>query len=440
LLFAAVALFVWPAVAHGDLGVSFAGCVTADESVAAKGPCVLAPPPSNFGSAMNFPSAMGLSPDASSLYATGSFTSSVVHYQRQGASGALSFSDCLTGNFGGPCNQIATVHTTTDSGLDLVNALAVSHDGRFVYTTSGANGGDSTVMSFARDPLTGSLSFRSCVTGSTEMNNANPGVCTMLPGAPPNPTMPSPALDRPTGIAISPNDRFIYVSLEFGIATFQRDPSSGTFSFEGCLTSLAATSPPCVHARTNVVDDSRTPLIAPDGQSLYLADQHGGNVATFNLDPANGSIGFRSCITENSRLQPSCTLARTARSRSYGRARRAHRPGVERKRSLAVRDLQVRIAGGVQTQSEQRQPDRDGVHGRRARIPRLHGHPGRHSAGRGQRPGRRPGDGGEPERSPALRCGGRGFLARRLQAQRRKREAVVSRLRDCERKARAAGE
>ncbi len=310
-----------PAVARPGgvgLGVSFAGCVTADESVAAKGACTLAPPPSDFGQAMRFPSALALAPDASSLYVTGSFTSSVVHYQRDAASGALSFSDCLTGNFGGPCSQIATVHTTTDSGLDLVDAIAASHDGRFVYTASGANGGDSTVMSFARDPATGLLSVSSCVTGSTEINNANPGVCTMLPGAPPNPTMPSPALDRPTGIAISPNDRFVYVSMEFGIAAFQRDPASGAFSFLGCLTTLSTASPPCLHAKTDVVDDPRTPLIAPDGRSLYLADQHGGNVATFNLDPASGSFSFRGCITENSRLQPSCTLARTARPHSYG--------------------------------------------------------------------------------------------------------------------------
>ena len=313
-----VAISTAPAVARpagAGLGVSFAGCVTASESVAAKGRCDLAPPPSNFDQAMNFPSAMALAPDASSLYATGSFTSSLVHYRRQAASGALSFSDCLTGNFGGPCSEIATVHTTTNSGLNRVNSLAVSHDGRFVYTTSD---GDSTVMSFARDSVTGSLSFRSCVTSSTEMNNANPGVCTMLPGAPPNPTRPSPALDRPTGIAISPNDRFVYVTLEFGIAAFRRDPASGALAFEGCLTALRTTSPPCAHTRADVVDDPRSPLIAPDGRSLYLANQHGGSVATFNLDPADGSVSFRSCIAEDLRLQPSCRLARTAPRRDYG--------------------------------------------------------------------------------------------------------------------------
>ena len=178
-----------------------------------------------------------MAPDASSLYATGSFSSSWSTTGR-GRRGAL-----LLGlphwELRRAVQSVATVHTTTGSGLDLVDAVAVSHDGRFVYTTSGVNGGDSTVMGFARDPLTGSLSFRSCVTGSTEMNNANPGVCTMLPGAPPNPTMSSPALERPTGIAISPNDHFVYVSQEFGIATFQRDPASGALSFEGCLTSLA---------------------------------------------------------------------------------------------------------------------------------------------------------------------------------------------------------
>jgi 6-phosphogluconolactonase (cycloisomerase 2 family) len=317
LLFAAVALFVWPAMARGDLRISFAGCVTADSSVAAKGGCVLAPAPTDFDQAMDGPSAMAMARDGSSLYATGSFSSSVVHY-RSRASGALSFSDCLTGNFGGPCTELATVHTTTGSGLDLVDGVAVSHDGRFVYTTSGVNGGDSTVMGFARDPLTGSLSFSSCVTGSTEMNADNPGVCTMLPGAPPNPTMSSPALDFPTGIAISPNDRFLYVTMEFGIAAFQRDPASGTLSFRGCLTALGSGSPPCVRTRRNVIDEPRSPLIARDGRSLYLANQHGGSVATFDLDPADGSVGFRSCITESSRLQPSCELARTARPHSYG--------------------------------------------------------------------------------------------------------------------------
>jgi 6-phosphogluconolactonase (cycloisomerase 2 family) len=322
ILVTVVAVSVAPALArptNRGLGISFAGCVTANASVAAKGRCELAPPAGDFDDAMSRPSAIALAPGASSLYATGSRSSSVVHYRRRAASGALSFSDCLSGNFGGPCTEIATAQTTTNSGLNSVNALAVSHDGRFVYTTSGgATGGDSTVMGFARDPITGSLSFHSCVTGSTEMSNANPGVCTMLPGAPANPTMSSPALDRPEGIAISPNDRFIYVSLEFGVATFQRDPASGAFSFKGCLTTLAKSLPPCDRSRRNVVDDPRGLLIAPDGRSLYLANQHGGSIATFNLDPADGSLGFRSCITEDSRLQPSCAPARTARPHGYG--------------------------------------------------------------------------------------------------------------------------
>lgn len=313
-----MALFVWPAFAHGDLGISFAGCVTADEEVAAKGPCKLAPPPGDFREALGRPSGMALSPDGSSLYATGSYTSSVVNYRRDGASGGLSFVDCLTGNFGGPCAELATVKTTTGSGLNLVNGVAVSHDGRFVYTISGVNGGDSTVMVFARDPLTGSLSFRSCVTGSTEMNADNPGVCTFLPGAPPNPTMSSPALDDPVGIAISSNDRFVYVTQDFAISTFQRDPAGGALSFLGCLTALSGNEAPCVNTRNDVIDDPRGLLIAPGGRSLYLANQHGGSVATFDLNPATGKIGFRSCITENKRLQPFCTLARTGRRHSYG--------------------------------------------------------------------------------------------------------------------------
>jgi 6-phosphogluconolactonase (cycloisomerase 2 family) len=304
--------------ARPSLGVSFRGCVTANDEVAAKGPCVLAPPPSDFDQAFRRPSAMALAPGGGSLYVTGSYASSVVNYRRGAASGALSFVDCLTGNFGGPCTELATVKTTTGSGLNLVNGVAVSHDGRFVYTISGVNGGDSTAMVFARDPLSGSLSFRSCVTGSTEMNADNPGVCVFLPGAPANPTMSSPALDDPVGIAIAPNDRFVYVTQDFAISTFQRDPGSGALSFLGCLTALSGNEAPCVHAKKGVIDDPRGLLIAPGGRSLYLANQHGGSVATFDLNPTSGKIGFRSCITENKRLQPFCTLARTAQRHSYG--------------------------------------------------------------------------------------------------------------------------
>jgi 6-phosphogluconolactonase (cycloisomerase 2 family) len=314
------AILAAPALARpgGGLGVSFAGCVTANPEVADKGGCRLASPADDFEQALRRPSAMTLSPDGASVYVTGSSTSSVVNYRRKAASGALSFSECLTGNFGGPCTELATVKTTTGSGLNLVNGVAVSHDGHFVYTTSGVNGGDSTVMAFARDPLGGSLSFRSCVTGSTEMNNDNPGVCAMLPGAPPNPTMSSPALDDPVGIAIAPNDRFVYVTQDFAISTFQRDPASGALSFLGCLTALSGNEAPCVHTKKDVIDDPRGLLIAPDGRALYLANQHGGSVATFDLNPTSGKINFRSCITENERLQPFCTLARTAQRHSYG--------------------------------------------------------------------------------------------------------------------------
>lgn len=321
ILLTALAVSVAPALAGAakrGLGISFAGCVTADAEVAAKGPCKLAAPPRGYREALSRPSAMALSPDGSSLYATGSSTSSVVNYRRTAGSGALFFAGCLTGNFGGPCTQLATVKTTTGSGLNLVNGVAVSHDGRFVYTISGVNGGDSTVMAFARDPLTGSLGFGSCVTGSTEMNNDNPGVCTMLPGAPPNPTMSSPALDEPTGIAISPNDRFLYVSQEFGMTAFRRDPASGALDFLGCLTALPSGSPPCARTRKNAIDTPRGMLIAPDGRSLYLASQRLGSVVTFDLDPADGSIAFRSCVTESSRLQPSCQVAGTGRRRSFG--------------------------------------------------------------------------------------------------------------------------
>ena len=57
--------------------------------------------------------AMALAPNGASLYVNGSEHSSVVNYRREAGSGALSFSDCLTGNFGGPCTELATVKATT---------------------------------------------------------------------------------------------------------------------------------------------------------------------------------------------------------------------------------------------------------------------------------------------------------------------------------------
>jgi 6-phosphogluconolactonase (cycloisomerase 2 family) len=206
-----------------DGSLSFRGCLTGGISAFVAGfasPCTLVAPENSHGSGLRGVKRIVLSPDGTSLYASSPKTSSVAEFQRDPASGQLAYRGCITGESrglgpGNPCRPIATAQEAGfDSGMWLIDRMAASPDGRFLY---GLATGDDAVNAFGRDPVTGALSFL----------EAEPG------GA------------NPTDLALPPGGRDLLVAAagDSAIVRLGRD-SGGSLSFASCLTARPAEARP----------------------------------------------------------------------------------------------------------------------------------------------------------------------------------------------------
>ena len=133
-----------------------------------------------IGSASSFGQDSGLdnlravveSPDGRSLYVIAGNDDAVAHFDRDPATGILTYRGCITGeaeSVPAGTNACAAIESVApagqNSGLDLLQSLALSPDGKSLYTASRL---DDAVAHFDRDPVTGVLTYRGCISGETE--------------------------------------------------------------------------------------------------------------------------------------------------------------------------------------------------------------------------------------------------------------------------------
>jgi 6-phosphogluconolactonase (cycloisomerase 2 family) len=140
----------------------------------------------NGVSGLEVPVAVAVSPDGSDVYGLGN--NGIAQFRRQASTGLLRF----TG--------VQTEGVVNESGTSGPTALAVSPSGAFVYV---ARGGDDAVAVLRRDPADGDLSF-------VEQHDNSLGEMPALAGA--------------SSVAVSPDDRSVYVAAQFGdaVSAFQR--------------------------------------------------------------------------------------------------------------------------------------------------------------------------------------------------------------------------
>jgi 6-phosphogluconolactonase (cycloisomerase 2 family) len=194
---------------------------------------------------------LAISPDGNHLYAAGLNEDSLVVFARNPDTGALSFVERKQDGVGGV------------DGLDGVSGVAVSPDGRHVYTTAFS---DNAVAVFARNPATGALTF-------VEREKDNEGDTWLL--------------SSPYDIAISGDGRTVLVTsaTEHTLDVFRRDPATGRLFL--------------AQLETNGVDGV-SQLATPRGIALaggvatYVAS-HGSNaVVVFTPEPGNGALALAS--------------------------------------------------------------------------------------------------------------------------------------------------
>ena len=194
--------------------------------------------------------ALAVTPDGAHVYAAGGDDDAVAIFARDAGTGALTYVGVVRDGVGGVAD------------LRVPDALAISPDGAHVYATSReAN----ALVVLARAPATGSLTF------VASLRDGVGGV---------------DGIDRASAVAVSPDGAHVYATGEHddAVATFVRDPASGTLAFIGVQ-------------RDGVggVDGIQRPsavTVSADGASVYVAGGAADGVGVFARDTSTGVLTF----------------------------------------------------------------------------------------------------------------------------------------------------
>ena len=317
--------------------LAYKGCITGDsDRSTGPGACTEIPSSSHDGiySGLGDDGAFPIivSPGGGSLYtASGTFCIEIPHqecrFRVQAAvdrlaiaarTGSFAYLDCLTGatqlgpSGSGACAQIPTAtESAWQSGLGSPKAMiggtrtmAMSPDGRSLYMSSMArdcdpvfgdcpNGTDG-VARFGRNPTTGALTWKGCITGATSSGPSGSGACDQIPTA--TASGQGSGLGDVRSIAISADGRSLYAASpgEDAIAQFDRDPATGALTYKHCVAGTDPPIPGCDGGLHGLIDIALT----PDGRSLYGTErtfENGGEIIHFDRDPATGDL-TRTCL------------------------------------------------------------------------------------------------------------------------------------------------
>ena len=208
--------------------------------------------------------------------------SALAIFSRDPATGALTQLPGLSGCI--DSGQLSEPCATA-SELLLPLAVAVSPDGQNVYVGS-APGDRGALTAFARDPATGALTHLPGKTGC------------FAQGLPDVPCTATKALAGPSAIAISPKGDNVYVTFaqyagEGGVAAFSRNATTGVLTRltgkAACVTSYPS-SFGCARGRALVTASSIA--MSSDGKTVYVASPHyrRGGIAVFSRDAAGGAL------------------------------------------------------------------------------------------------------------------------------------------------------
>src|SRR5262245_3928000 len=193
---------------------------------------------------------VAVSPDGANVYVTGAADNAIAIFARDAATGALAFVEQVKNGVDGV------------QGLSIPEDLVVSPDGSNVYV---AAFGNQSVLSFARDTVSGKLAF---------LGRLSNGV-----GGTSNVSFPS-------GMVISPDGLHVYVSCSGSdsVAVFARTGASGALTFVESQTAGVG--------GVTGIEGTFELAISPDGRHLYVGGADNDTLAIFARDAATGTLQF----------------------------------------------------------------------------------------------------------------------------------------------------
>ncbi len=218
-----------------------------------------------------------LSPDGLHAYVAGKADSAVAAFNRDLATGGLSFIEAELDGVGGV------------DGLAGARTVVVSPDGGHVYV---AGYDDDAVAGFARDPVTGALNF-------VEMQQDGVGGVD--------------GLDNAAAVATSPDGEFLYATghLDDAVVVFDRDPATGTLTFVQVLKDGID--------GVSGLDGARAVAVRPAGDLVVVCGELSNAVAVFERDQATGVLTFTGTLANGTTVTRGLTGAWAAAWAPSGR-------------------------------------------------------------------------------------------------------------------------
>jgi DNA-binding beta-propeller fold protein YncE len=194
-----------------------------------------------------------------------------------GAVGDLTPIGCIDDEDSGPDTCAAT-----GDGLERPEAVAVSPDGRSVYTVSSD---DEAIARFQRNLSTGALTYKGCIKSAF-----SPATCAD--------TMPDSILMNAVDVTVSPDGESVYVISRYGdsgVYHFARNTTSGALSYRNCVGD--ADFPACA-ANMEGIDDPTGVAVSADSKDVYVADFGADAVAHLRRNTTNGNLIPKECVIE----------------------------------------------------------------------------------------------------------------------------------------------
>jgi 6-phosphogluconolactonase (cycloisomerase 2 family) len=176
-------------------------------------------------------------------------------------------------------------------GLNSISSLAVSPDGKYLYAASLY-----TLAWFKRDPVTGAVVFKGCLTSIQKSAAAeDPGSCVPIPST--TSAGIASGLFSFQSMVVSPGGKALYAADQAGsLTTFRRDPTTGGLTYKACITgdthNVGCTQIPSAvpFGEGSGLGDLRSVVVSPDGKWVYAADAT-SDVARFSVTPKTRTPG-----------------------------------------------------------------------------------------------------------------------------------------------------
>lgn len=250
------------------------------------------------------PTGVAVSPDGKSVYVTSELDHAIVRFDRDLDTGALTGAGCKQSAAADPEDSCGGGANTV-AGLANPNDVVVSADSKSVYVVSrGAPGSAGAIVHFDRNTVStpGAITSTGCFSAPSTVDCGG---------------STQQGLSEPYGVAVSPDNKSVYVASrqDGAIVRFDRNVTTGLLTPQGCFGDVGGTE--CgLGNSTQGLAGALSVAVSPDSASVYVGSGGDNALVRFARNTVTGQLTPQSCIADEPN-SAGCGAAQAGLSRAY---------------------------------------------------------------------------------------------------------------------------